>query len=56
MLYFTHDYCANAADKNSFIQGTARMAKKHGIKKLVAVTPVENELFYTEDEKQPLEK
>ncbi|CDW89170.1 nad-dependent epimerase dehydratase [Stylonychia lemnae] len=39
VLYFTHDYCANAADKNSFIQGTAKLAKKHGVKKLVAVCP-----------------
>lgn len=56
MVYFTHDYCANSADKNTFIQGTAKLAKKHGVKKLVAVCPVEHELFYTEDAKQPLEK
>jgi hypothetical protein len=54
VIYFTHDYCANAADKNSFIQGTAKLAKKHGVAKLLAVCPVENELYYTEDEKHTL--
>ena len=54
VIYFTHDYCDNAADKNTFIQGTASLAKKLGVKKLLAVCPVENELYYTEDEKLPL--
>ncbi|CDW77708.1 UNKNOWN [Stylonychia lemnae] len=45
VLYFIHDYCAKAADKNTFIQGNAKLAKKHGIKKHVAVCPVEYELY-----------
>lgn len=56
MLYFTHDYCANTADKNSFVSGTAKIAKKHGVEKLVAVCPIEHELFYTEDQQSPLDK
>jgi nucleoside-diphosphate-sugar epimerase len=32
------------------------LAKKHGVEKLLAVCPVENELFYTEDAKLPLQK
>lgn len=56
MLYFTHDYVANAADKNNFLQATAKVAKKHGVEKVVAVCPLESELYYTEDAKTPLEK
>ena len=56
VIYFTHDYTANAADKNSFLVGTAKLAKRQGVKKLLAVCPVENELYYTEDAKQPLQK
>ena len=56
VLYFTHDYCANTSDKNSFISGTAKLAKKHGVEKLVAVCPIEHELYYTEDQQSPLEK
>jgi hypothetical protein len=56
VLYFTHDYCANTADKNSFISGTAKIAKKHAVERLVAVCPIEHELYYSEDQKCPLEK
>lgn len=55
VLYFTHDYFANSADKNKFIQATAQTAKKHGIQRAVAVCPIEHELYYTEDNKTPLE-
>jgi len=56
VLYFTHDYTANAADKNTFIQGAAKITKKHGVEKFVAVCPIEHELYYTEDQYLPLEK
>ena len=49
VVYFTHDYFANTPDKNNFIQATAKLSKKHGVERLVAVCPVEHELFYTED-------
>lgn len=54
-MYFTHDYFACTSDKNSFIQTTAKIAKKQGAKKLVAVCPIEHELYYTEDKHTPLE-
>lgn len=55
VVYFTHDYFANTSDKNSFIQTTSKLAKKHGVSKLVAVCPIEHELYYTEDKQTPLE-
>lgn len=56
VLYFTHDYCANSSDKNNFIQSVSRTSKKLGVSKLVAVCPIEHELFWTEDNQTPLEK
>lgn len=55
VVYFTHDYFASSSDKNSFIQATAKLAKKHGVKKLVAVCPVEHELYWSEDKHTPIE-
>ena len=55
VIYFSHDYFANAADKNSFIQGAAKIAKKNGVERFVAVCPIEHELFYTEDKLNTLE-
>jgi hypothetical protein len=55
VVYFTHDYFANTSDKNNFIQATAKLSKKHGVKKLVAVCPLEHELYWSEDKHTPLE-
>lgn len=55
VVYFTHDYFACSSDKNSFIQATARLSKKHGVKKLVAVCPIEHELYWSEDKHTPIE-
>lgn len=55
VVYFTHDYFASSSDKNNFIQATSRMAKKHGFNKLVAVCPLEHELYWSEDKHTPLE-
>ena len=55
VVYFTHDYFANASDKNNFIQATARLSKKHGAQRLVAVCPIEHELYWTEDKQTVLE-
>jgi hypothetical protein len=55
VLYFTHDYFASSADKNKFIQATSRLAKKHGAKRFVAVTPIEHELYWSEDKHTPIE-
>lgn len=55
VVYFTHDYFASSSDKNSYIQATAKLAKKHGVKKMVAVCPIEHELYWSEDNHTPLE-
>lgn len=55
VVYFTHDYFASSADKNNFIQAASRIAKKHGVRKMVAVCPIEHELYWTEDKHTPLE-
>jgi hypothetical protein len=44
------------SDKNSFIKASAKLAKKHGIEKLVAVCPIEHELYYSEDELNAIDK
>ena len=50
VVYVTHDYTSLVACKNNFLIGTAKLAKKHGVKNLVAVCPVEHDLAYTETE------
>ena len=55
-MYFTHDYFASTSDKNSFLQTTSKLARKHGVKKFVAVCPIEHELYYSEDNQTPIEK
>jgi len=51
VLYFTHDYYTMSSDKNSHIQAAAQLVKKHGVSKFVAVCPVEQDLAWSEDEK-----
>lgn len=51
VLYFTHDYFANSADKNNFLVATSKVSKHVGVERLVAVNPVELNLYYTEDAK-----
>lgn len=48
-MYFTHDYFAMASDKNSHLVGVSKIAKKLGIKHLVAVCPFEHDLAWSED-------
>jgi len=55
VVYFTHDYFSSTSDKNSFIQTTSKLAKKHGVKKFVAVCPIEHELYWSEDKHTPIE-
>jgi hypothetical protein len=57
VVYFTHDYNAQTSDKNDFLVKTAgkdssfkAIAKRQGVEKLLMVTPIENDLFYNEDE------
>jgi len=56
VLFLTHDYPAMTSDKNSFLETTARLSKKHGVNKLVAVSPIEHDLYWSEDEKNPFQK
>ena len=50
VVYFTHDYTNLCPDKNDFLIGTSKLAKKHGVSSLVAVCPVEHDMAYTEAE------
>lgn len=56
VLYFHHDYLAMTSDKNAVLASTARIAKKQGINGLIAVCPIEHDLYYTEDDKTPFQK
>lgn len=49
VLYFTHNYTSMTSDKNSFLIGTAKLAKKHGVSSITAVCPVEYDLAYSEN-------
>lgn len=51
-VYFTHDYLSMTPDKNDFLVGTSKLARKHGVKSMVAVCPVEHDMAYTEDVKR----
>jgi len=55
VIYFTHDYLTLTADKNDHLIATARAAKTVGAKRLIAVTPIEHDLYWHE-EKDPIEK
>jgi hypothetical protein len=55
VLYFTHDYFASSSDKNNFIQATAKVSKSHGVEKLIAVCPIEHELYWSEDKHTPFD-
>lgn len=56
VIYFTHDYTNMAYSKNKVLESTAKAAKTVGVKKLVCVCPIEHDLYYTEDEKDPLQR
>ncbi len=49
IVYFTHDYFSLCADKNNFLVGTAKLAKKHGVTNMVAVCPAEQDMSYSDD-------
>jgi hypothetical protein len=55
VVYFTHDYFATSADKNNSLVATAKLSKSLGVERIVAVNPIELNLYYTEEAKQPLE-
>ena len=49
LVYLTHDYVSMSSDKNSFLNATAKLAKKIGVENMVAVCPIEHDLAYSED-------
>ena len=49
VVYFTHNYTSMTSDKNSFLIGTAKLAKKHGVSNFTAVCPVEHDMVYSEN-------
>ena len=55
MLYFTHDYLAMTAEKNNVLKATAKLSKSHGVENLVAVCPLEHEMYYSEDSRNALD-
>ena len=53
-VYITHDYFSMTHDKNDQLIATARVAKEAGVEKLIAVCPIEHDLYYTEGEQDPI--
>jgi hypothetical protein len=45
VVYVTHDYFANVPSKLNLLKHTAKLSKKAGVKKLVAITPIENDHY-----------
>lgn len=43
VVYVTHDYYANVPSKLNLIKHTATLSKAAGVKKLLAVLPIEND-------------
>lgn len=56
VVYFTHDYYTMSSDKNSHLLAAAKLTKKHGVQNFVAVCPMEQDLAWSEDPKNFLEK
>ena len=56
VIYFTHDYFSMAHDKNDVLKATARAAKENGVKRLIAVCPMEYDLYYSEEGVDPIEE
>jgi len=50
LVYFTHDYVSMTGCKNNFLEATAKLAKKHGIKNTVALCPLEHDFAYSDDD------
>ena len=55
VLYFTHDYLGMTHDKNSFLKRAAISCQRVGAGKLVAVSPIELDMHYTETKHSSIE-
>ena len=56
VVYFTHDYFSMASCKNNFLIASSKIAKRQGIKQILAVCPVEHDMAYTESSKSWIEE
>lgn len=48
LVFFYNDYFAMSGSKEQWLQSAVESAKKQGVKKVVAVAPIENDFYYTE--------
>ena len=55
VVYFTHDYLSMSYAKGTILEATARAAKACGVSKLIWVSPIESDFYYTEDSLSPTE-
>ncbi len=55
VVYFTHDYTSMTSCKNNTLVATSQVAKKMGVKNLVAVCPVEHDMAFSESKQSWIE-
>ena len=51
VVYFTHDYFSMVSCKNNFLVASSKIAKRQGVKQMVAVCPVEHDMAYSDEGK-----
>ena len=54
VVYFTHDYVSMAHGKGNTLESAAKIAKHVGVEKIVFVCPIEHDMYYAEEEKDPI--
>lgn len=56
VVYLSHDYFSMTSCKNNTLVATAKVAKKVGVKNVVAVCPVEHDMAFSDDAQSWIEK
>lgn len=51
VVYFTHDYFSMVSCKNNFLVASSKIAKRQGVKQMVAICPVEHDMAYSDEGK-----
>ena len=51
LVYFTHDYFSMVSCKNNFLVASSKIAKRQGVKQMVAICPVEHDMAYSDEGK-----
>ena len=51
VIYFTHDYFSMVSCKNNFLVASSKIAKRQGVKQMVAICPVEHDMAYSDEGK-----